>query len=175
MPSRFIIDNVKGLIENSNGDSISIDSAVTQNSRGIVGMVSVDTTGSIARTSGGTACELDLSLPPGAFLTDVGFVVTGTINQNSGADIDVRVGTGTDADVADICANAKLATNATTVAAGTAIAVNGSNSEGAAALAFAASATMWSSSARTIKLSLSSSANNIIAGQGKAFAKYIIV
>jgi len=171
--AKFTIDNIKGLVETANGNGIKISSAVSQNSRGIVGMVSTATTASFTRTGGGTMAQLDMTLPKGALLTDVGFILTTALASNATCDVFARVGT-TDGGQ-EICANKKLIAAATAGGDNTAIAANGSNSEGAEDFAFVASATMWQAAARTINLSLSSSVGNITTGAGRAFAKYIIV
>lgn len=172
----FKFDNSKGLFEQSGGNGFNIDGQVTINGRGIVGSVHTHTTAAFTRTGGGTCTALELELPKGAFLTDVGFVVTTAVTMGGSGDMTVAVGTGqTAATSGSICEKAKLIDNAAAADNHSCVAVNGASSEGSAALSFVSEAVMWSETARTITVAISGSGQNTTAGQGAAFAKFVII
>lgn len=172
----FKFDNAKGLFEQPGGNGFNIDGQATINGRGIAGSVHTHTTAAFTRTGGGTCTALELTLPKGAMLTDVGFVVTTAVTMGGSGDMTVAVGTGqTAATSGSICEKAKLIDNAAGADNHSCVAVNGASSEGAAALSFVAEAAMWSEASRTITVAISGSGQNTTAGQGAAFAKYVII
>jgi len=161
----------KGLLQTT-GNGLQIDLPVTLNSKGVAG-VAYSATTTLTRNGAGTMGAITVSLPPGALITDVGMVVTTAFLLNTAADVTVKVGDG--AGQADICAAANFIGNNTGLAIGEAISTSGANGEGAAALAFAASAPMYADAASTIHFTVANSGNNVETGAGVCFVSYVVV
>ena len=165
----------KGLIQTS-GHGLQIDLPVNLNGKGVSGVAYSSAT-TLTRTGAGSMGAITVALPKNALITDVGMVLTTGITINTGnVDVTVKVGDGAGED--DICAAANLISANNASATGTAISVSGANSEGAAALAFAASAPMYTAAARSIHFTVTNvstgTPRNITAGVGVCFVSYVV-
>ena len=118
--------------------------------------------------TGAVDVEYQLTQPAGTMLIDCGIALS-TATVGTGNTV-VRVGTGDDGE--QLCADANMI-SAGVGAIGTAITVSGeSKSEGAAALAFATSAVVYSGAARTVYIMAQNSAT-LTAGEGVAFIRFM--
>ena len=161
---KVVIDDAKGLVQ-ERGAGVDIKST------GLVGVAYSATTTAV-REGAGIASALTVALPAGALVLDAGLVVTTAIAVDGNTNLTVKVGTAADGD--QIAAAAQLTSAAAAQAVGRAISTD-AKGEGAAVLAFANNAVMHSATARTLHITLASSANNITAGAVKGFVRYAVV
>jgi len=136
---------------------------------GVSGIVHSTVTSLIC--TGATDKDFVLKQPANSLLLDAGVVLTTAIVINSAANVEVKVGTA--AGGAQICAAANLMSSATAGAIGSAITVSGASGEGAASLAFVADSAVHTAAERDVHIRVSNSANNITAGEARAFIRYI--
>ena len=157
--------------ETLSGNTITGDSSIT--GTGVTGLNRSDET-PLTRTGAGIMGAMEVSIPAGALIIDAGVVISDNIAIGGSSTVTVRVGTG--ADGQQICAAANLISSATAETAGTVMNVIGAKGEASASLAFAAQAPMWSSSARTIHITMrNGDAENTTAGKAYGFVRFMIV
>jgi len=121
--------------------------------------------------TGATNADFVLKQPANSILLDAGVVLTTAIVINSAANVAVTVGTAAGGE--QICASANLMSSATAGAIGSAITVSGASGEGAASLAFVADSAVHVAADRDVHIRVANSANNITAGEARAFIRYI--
>tara|TARA_R100000234_G_C4984705_1_gene172655 strand:- start:179 stop:745 length:567 start_codon:yes stop_codon:yes gene_type:complete len=153
------------------GCSITGDSDIQ--GTGITGLNRSDET-TLTRTGAGIMGAMEVSIPAGALIIDAGVVISENIAIGGSSTVAVRVGTG--ADGQQICAAANLISSATAETAGTVMNVIGAKGEASASLAFVAQAPMWSSSARTIHITMrNADAENTTGGKAYAFVRFMVI
>ena len=151
--------------------TLSGDSNIT--GTGVTGLNRSDET-TLTRTGAGIMGAMQVSIPAGALIIDAGVVISDDIAIGGASNVSVRVGNA--ADGQQICAAANLMSAATAETAGTVMNVMGASGEGGAALAFVAQAPMWSSSARTIHITMrNGDAENTTAGKAYGFVRFMVI
>jgi len=123
--------------------------------------------------TGATNTDLQVTIPAGAVILDVGVVFTEAVVINSAANLAVTVGFSAGDNA--ICAATNMISSNTAAALGSAISVSGANGEGAAALAFVANAPLRVAAEDIIFFRVANSANNVTAGKAVAFVRYMII
>jgi hypothetical protein len=123
--------------------------------------------------TGATNTDLEVTIPAGAVILDVGVVFTEADVINSNANLSVTVGFSAGDNA--ICTATNMISANTAAALGSAISVSGANGEGAAALAFVANAPLRVAAEDVIFFRVANSANNVTAGKAVAFVRYMVV
>lgn len=151
--------------------TLSNDHTVT--GTGLCGVQRSDET-SLTRTGAGIMGAMEVSLPAGALIIDAGVIISDAIVIGGNSTVTVRVGTG--ADGQQICTAANLMSADTDETVKTVMNVIGASGEAGVSLAFAAQAPMWSSSTRTIHITMrNGDAENTTAGKAYGFVRFMIV
>ena len=161
------------LIQNSVNISgaTTINGAATVTGKGLNGVALSTATSLIA--TGATNADLQVTIPAGAVILDIGVIFTEAVVINSAANL--AVSSGTAAGGTQYCAAVNMISNNTAAAAGSGISTSGLNGEGAAALAFAANAALRVVDEDVVFVRVANSANNITAGEAVAFVRYMVI